>query len=469
MTLPLGFRVCLAPGVDRQRDGGLLIGGSPLTALTLRPRAAAMISDARLTVVDAATATVGDRLLATNLAMPDLSAVPPISPADLTVVIPAHNRADALGRTLSALRSGHTSTATRMVVIDDASSDLGAIKAVCERHYADRIRLDTNRGPAFARNVGLSTTKTPYVAFVDSDVEVSTSDLLALSKHLADPAVALIGPRILGITRDTKNRWFQRYDEVASSLTQGDRPAVVRPGAMVSWLPSACLIGKTESLGTGFDEGLRVGEDVDLVWRLSAEGWRVRYEPDVVAYHQTRGRFLGWLGRKFAYGTSGAQLAMRHGDAIAPATLNPSYAIAAAAVLCRKRWALPIVGIAASSKLLKLRRSLPSQASTATAIGLTSRGLVWAIRQESALVVRHWWPATAIAMAVVPRSRRLAVTALVVDACVLVNERRDLSTFARDLIARRFDDAAYGAGLWWGALSERTLVPLLPHRPGRAG
>lgn len=466
MTLPLGFRVRLASGVDRQRDGEVLIGGSPLTALTLKPQAAAMIADSVLTVIDAATASVGERLLATNLAIPDLGALPSVSPGDMTVVIPVHDRATSLERALAALRSGPTSTVMRVIVVDDASADPAAMAEACRRHYAELIRLETNRGPAFARNLGLSRTKTPCVAFVDSDIEVSSRDLLVLAKHLADPLVTLVGPRIVGVTQGSKAQWFQRYDEVASSLTQGNRPGVVRPGATTSWLPSACLVGRTESLGGGFDEDLRVGEDVDLVWRLVAGGHRVRYEPSVVASHQTRGTLSTWLSRKFAYGTSGALLGLRHGDAVAPAALAPGYAIGAAALLFRRSWALPIAGGAALSAFLRLRKSVP--ANDASALVLSGRGMVWAVRQESALVVRHWGPAAAVAMSIAPRARRVVVTALLVDACVLLAERRELRTLPRDVIARRFDDAAYGAGLWWGAFHKRTLVPLTPRLLSRA-
>jgi hypothetical protein len=38
--------------------------------------------------------------------------------------------------------------------------------------------------------------------------------------------------------------------------------------------------------------------------------------------------------------------------------------------------------------------------------------------------------------------------------------------------ARILDDAAYGAGVWWGALRYRTMTPLLPDLadwPGRDG
>ena len=50
----------------------------------------------------------------------------------------------------------------------------------------------------------------------------------------------------------------------------------------VAYVPAACLVVRRAALGEGFDESLRVGEDVDLVWRLDAAGWLVRYDAGVV-------------------------------------------------------------------------------------------------------------------------------------------------------------------------------------------
>ena len=69
----------------------------------------------------------------------------------------------------------------------------------------------------------------------------------------------------------------------------------------------------------GFDEALHVGEDVDLAWRLDAAGRRIRYEPAVrSATHPSRPSWAGWLRQRFRYGTAAADLAERHGDAVAP-------------------------------------------------------------------------------------------------------------------------------------------------------
>jgi mycofactocin glycosyltransferase len=47
----------------------------------------------------------------------------------------------------------------------------------------------------------------------------------------------------------------------------------------------------------GFDARMRVGEDVDLVWRVVASGGVARYDPNLVAYHDTRVTLSGWMGR----------------------------------------------------------------------------------------------------------------------------------------------------------------------------
>src|SRR3546814_3886310 len=134
--------------------------------------------------------------------------------------------------------------------------------------YTTRFR--SNLGPAGARNAGLAKVSTPLVAFVDSDVTVTPDALLSLAKHFTDPKVALVGPRIIGTVHTDHPRWFERYDAARSSLTLGSVPGSVRPGAAVGWLPSACLVGRVEALGSGFAEDLRVGEEDRKSTRLNS-------------------------------------------------------------------------------------------------------------------------------------------------------------------------------------------------------
>jgi len=464
-ALPDGFRVTLDPRALHVEAERLLVGGSPLTALRISPAATSLLDDGRVLVTGPASATLADRLVATNLARPDLTHLAPAAPDDLTVVVPVRDRPEQLDRCLSALHP------LSVIVIDDASHAPEAVAAVAQRHGAALLALEVNAGPAAARNAGLAHVTTPLVAFVDSDVEATSHALLQLSGHMADPAVVLVGPRVVGHARSPNPRWFERYDLTASSLTLGTTPATVRPGAAVAWLPSACLIARTDQLGDGFDHRLRVGEDVDLVWRLVAAGHRVRYEPGVTVRHDVRPSVRGWLGRKMLYGSGSAGLAQRHGSHVAPAVLSPTMALAGAAILLRHRWSLPVIVGALVVTARSIERALPRALTRGTrarvAARLAVRATGWSARQQSVLLLRHWWPAAAVGCVLSAEVRRAVVAALVLDTCVALTEQPDRSLSVTTVFAgRRLDDLAYGAGLWWGTLRSRDLTALRPRRPG---
>ncbi|MFI5624799.1 mycofactocin biosynthesis glycosyltransferase MftF [Nocardioides sp. NPDC051685] len=445
-------------------DGGLsLVGGSPLRSMRLTPAASAHVNGRQVRVGDTATDLIARRLLDGNLADPeDLT---PVDPAELTVIVPAHDRPEHLDRCLAALDG------LSVIVVDDASRDPAAVAEVVRRRSATLLALADNRGPAGARNAGLARVTTPYVAFVDSDVAADPKMLTQLAGHLADPRVALAGPLVRGYTDKARPSWFERHDVAASSLSLGTRACSVRPGAAVGWLPSACLVARTTTLREvgGFARDLRVGEDVDLVWRLVEAGYVVRYQPDLEALHEVRGTVRGWLGRKLVYGTGGAELGRRHGDAIAPAILSPAMAAAGAAILAGRWWSAP----AALASLVWGSRAVDAAlpdvpGRTGLAIRLAARGLGWSLRQESALLLRHWWPLTLVACLPSRTARRMVLAALVVDTAVAF---RETDVRPATLLGRRLDDLAYGTGLWVGAAragSVRCLTPRIVRRASSA-
>ncbi len=179
-----------------------------------------------------------------------------------------------------------------------------------------------SKGPAAARNTGLTACKTGYVAFLDSDVVPRRGWLEALLGHFCDPTVALVAPRIVGLAQT--DHLVARYEAVRSSLDLGHREAPVIPYTSVSYVPSAAIICRTTALRdiSGFDETLRSGEDVDLCWRLVEAGARLRYEPIAQVAHDHRTELRDWVARKAFYGGSAAPLSVRHPDKIAPLMIS---------------------------------------------------------------------------------------------------------------------------------------------------
>jgi len=190
--LPNGFAVELAQDVHRSRDGRLMLGGSPPRLLRLSKSAARVLEPGRFTVADAATAALARRLVDIGVALPR----PPAQPVrDVTIVIPARDRAGLLHQLLTALCTDPETSGVPALVVDDGSVNGAAVASVTRLHGATLLVHPHNQGPAAARNTGLRHAKTRYVAFCDSDVLPEPGWLRQMLAQFSDPALALAAPR----------------------------------------------------------------------------------------------------------------------------------------------------------------------------------------------------------------------------------------------------------------------------------
>ncbi|MDT7804844.1 MAG: mycofactocin glycosyltransferase [Actinomycetota bacterium] len=458
--LPAGFRIALDQDT-RELSDGLWFGGSPARVLRLTGagrQAWQELGDGPVT--SAATGTLARRLTDAGLAHP----VPPEpeTPADVTVVVPVRDRAELLDRCLAGLDRTHP-----VLVVDDASDDAAAVAAVAAAHGAKLVRRDVNGGPGAARNTALDHVGTELVAFLDSDCVPAAGWADGLATHFADPLLAAVAPRVRALAPDS---WAGCYTRAAGSLDLGDRPARVAPGTRTSYVPTAALVTRRSALtsvavdGAVFDPRLRVGEDVDLVWRLHEAGFRVRYAPDVAVDHHEPETWRALLGRRARYGTSAAPLALRHPKALAPLALHPWPALTVGPLLARRPVlaALAFGGSVGSMRKLLHAHDVPDAGvvrAMATAVqqtwlGCGRYGTQFAAPLLAALLVpggrRRW-------------GRRAAVASLLLGPPLTAwaGRRPELDP-VRYTAAAIADDIAYGTGVWAGCLAHRTTVPVRP-------
>ena len=460
---PPDFGLQLSPRVHVCDEGRTLMGSGRV--LRLNPSAVRIVQGYPTCVGDDPTAARLARLLLDRgLADPWWPTPLALDEAvtDVTLVVPTRDRAEALDRLLSTVPA-----TVPVLVVDDGSVDAEALARVCRDQGARLLQHPENLGPAAARNTGLRAVRTPYVAFCDSDVVPEPGWLSTLRRHLDDPAVALVGPRVLGRSDLAAQGWLGRYEQARSSLDLGERAARVALHGEVAYLPSAALIARVGALGPGFDESMRCGEDVDLVWRLLADGWGVRYDPAAVVRHDHRTSLPSWLGRKAFYGTSAAPLAARHDGAVAPLVATPFTAAVMVALLAQRRWSLPLFTVAAAVATAATARRLGSGDRPVRAAGvLVLEGSVAAGWQTASALTRHYWPLVAMGALRSKRVRRAALVAGVVEGVLDWRRVRPDLDLPRYVAAHRLDDLAYGAGVWTGAARARSPRALLPRLVG---
>ena len=489
--LPHGFTIRMDP-TARELAPGIWFGGSPARIVRLTDAGRAALCELREGPVSSAEAgALARRLTDLQLAHP----APPDQPSarpDVTIVVPARDRADLLDCCLAALGSS-----VGVLVVDDGSRDQAAVAAAARRHGTRLIRRPVNGGPAAARNTALPHVGSDLIAFVDSDCEPPPGWIEALARHFADPLVGAVAPRVTALAPQT---WAGRYTAACGPLDLGGRAARVLPGGTVAYVPTAALLVRRAALdqvarlgGCAFDEQMRSGEDVDLVWRLHEAGWRVRYDPSVRVGHHEPVTWAGLLGRRFRYGTSAAPLTTRHPGDVPPLVLHPWPAATVAASLGRH----PAAAAAAYAA------SVVTVSQTLRKAGVprrgTGRAMLSAVAHTYLGIGRYatQFAAPALAAAIVIPGglttgqrttcqlttgqlttgrgtwRRLAAASLLLAPPLVAwaAGSRELDP-VRFVLGRIADDVAYGLGVWSGCRTERTTAPIRPvmsWRPLRTG
>lgn len=433
----------------RSADGKHLLAGSPLMSFTVTEAGARVLDAIEYgSSLPTGHESLTNRLLATGSVHP--VAMPTANKQDITVVIPAFIRDEVEKEQLESIIQALQGL--KIVIVDDHSP--------LEVHLsgAQIIRNSENQGPGNCRNTGLDHVDTTYVAFVDVDTVVSASQLQELAGYLTDEQLSFVAPRI---KTEPLADFIHEYETVHSPLDLGDAPALVRPLSRVSYVPTAVLVARTETilqLGA-FDDAMRQGEDVDLIWRAVRNGGMCRYVPSVECMHQPRQTIRALLKQRFGYGSSAAFLDKRHPFTASPLRTHLFLLLPSLALISGNLYSFflltPFVLMYFLISLSSTRLSVPDR------LRVVFLGFRSTLSLTAQAITRAWWPLFLIAgfFNVYPAAM-LTFSILVPPIFGLM--RRKSSYPLRYLAVRTLDNAMYGLGVWKSVIQTRNVRCLLP-------
>jgi glycosyltransferase involved in cell wall biosynthesis len=211
----------------------------------------------------------------------------------LTVVIPTYNRCEVLRRALDGyLFQSSPHLISELLVVDDGSTDdTQSLVAEFQRVAPFQIRYlrQPNRGPAAARNVGLSAARTQIVLYTDDDI-VPHPDLVLhhveWHRQNTEPNVAILG--FVTWSPEVHATPFMRWYGEAGALF--DYRQLQRKREIDYRFFYTCNLSLKrdflQTFGT-FNENFKMAayEDIELGFRLNKAGMRILYNALAVGYH----------------------------------------------------------------------------------------------------------------------------------------------------------------------------------------
>ncbi len=212
--------------------------------------------------------------------------------AELSVVIPTHNRRETLARCLRAVQEQEIGQGSfEVVVVDDGSTDDTAdflADAAAREPHRLRFLRQVNSGSAVARNAGVTFARAPIVLLLDDDI-LGRPDLLR--EHLdwhrehPDPRMALLGH--VAWSDEVEVSPFMRFiDSSGMQFGYGQ----IRDGDRVDFRYAyACNLSLKREvlLRQPFDTRFpwAAYEDIELGYRLEREGLELYYNQRAGASH----------------------------------------------------------------------------------------------------------------------------------------------------------------------------------------
>jgi len=219
-----------------------------------------------------------------------------VDPKKISIIIPVRDRIDLLTRCVDSLTAKTSYQNYEIVIVDnDSQSDEAREYFAKTKH-----RVLNFSGPfnfSALNNFAVEQTESPWLLFLNNDVEVIEIDWLSLmAEHIQRPEVGAVGPRLLypdntvqhagvvigvgGVAEHAFKGWPGEVLGVCRQLQ------VIRNYSAVT---GACLLTRRdvfEKVG-GFDEArLPVAfNDVDLCLKMRAQGYRIVYTPFARLFH----------------------------------------------------------------------------------------------------------------------------------------------------------------------------------------
>jgi glycosyltransferase involved in cell wall biosynthesis len=211
----------------------------------------------------------------------------------ISVIIPTFNSAKELTKCLESLKTQTISNEKyEVIVVDDGSND-GTKDAVAT--YPVKYIYQQNRGPAAARNHGVSEAQGEIILFTDADCEPQPNWIEEMIRPMDNP-------QVIGV----KGTYKTRQKELMARIVQIEyehKYERMKKFKYIDFIDTYSAAYRKDIFlkYRGFDERYPKAsvEDQEFSFRLSHDGHKMVFNPEAVVYHKHSANLLGYLKKKY--------------------------------------------------------------------------------------------------------------------------------------------------------------------------
>lgn len=216
-------------------------------------------------------------------------------PIEASIIIPTFDGAWRIGTCLEALSKQTPPKNIEILVVNDGSTDntVGAV----EGFSGVRLISQPNAGPAAARNRGALEARGTIILFTDDDCVPMSDWLDAMLEPFQDPEV--VGSK--GVYRTRQTSLVARFVQIEYE----DRYRLMRSQSSIDFIDTYSAAFRRERFlaMNGYDISFPVAcaEDVELSYRMSARGWKMKFAPAAIVYHTHPDTIWRYLKKKYKF------------------------------------------------------------------------------------------------------------------------------------------------------------------------
>ena len=219
-----------------------------------------------------------------------------------SIIVPVYNRPQEIDELLQSLTKQTYIKKFEVVVVEDGSENIS--KEIVQTYSKDlniQYYLKNNTGAGASRNYGMQHATGKYFIIFDSDCIIPPNYLVEVENALTEKYTDAFGGADAAHESFTTIQKAINYSMTSFFTTGGIRG---NKKAVDKFQPRSFNLGiskKAFEITNGFSK-MKIGEDIDLTFRLWDNNFETQFIEKAFVYHKRRSTFKQFFKQTFAFG-----------------------------------------------------------------------------------------------------------------------------------------------------------------------